>query len=97
MPNWCVNQLHISGPDSDEILDFMTEPKPLLHRQATRAAVKLFLAGVGGVLKPTITMCFDLYPDLVREVGADTAENRVFTRFVTLLISGHDSNQLFYQ
>ncbi len=87
MPNWCVNQLHIDGSDSDEILSFMTEPKPLLHQQAIRAAVKLFLAGVGGLLKPTTAMRFDLYPDLVREVGVDTAENRAFTQFVTLLES----------
>lgn len=85
MPNWCVNQLHLEGPDTDEILDFITDPKPLLHRQATRAAVKLFLAGVGGLLKPTHSVSFPLYPELTQEVGRLNDANQAFTRFVTLL------------
>ncbi|MEZ8191749.1 DUF1281 domain-containing protein [Vibrio sp. 1F279] len=85
MPNWCVNQIHIDGPDSDAIIELMTQPKPLLHQQASRAAAKLFLAGVGGLLKPTYPMSFELYPDLVREVGSSTPENRAFTKFVTLM------------
>ncbi|WP_299142550.1 DUF1281 domain-containing protein [uncultured Vibrio sp.] len=85
MPNWCVNQLHIDGPDSDAIIELMTQPKPQLHQQASRAAAKLFLAGVGGLLKPTYPMSFELYPDLVREVGSSTPENRAFTKFVTLM------------
>ena len=52
MPNWCVNQFHIDGSDSVAIIELMTQPKPLLHQQASRAAAKLFLAGVGGLLKP---------------------------------------------
>lgn len=85
MPNWCVNQLHVSGSDADDIMSFMTEPKPLLHRQATRAAVKLFLAGVGGLLKPTKPMTFDLYPSLIQGVSEATPQNEAFTQFVGML------------
>ncbi|CAK1764430.1 hypothetical protein VCRA2119O147_320039 [Vibrio crassostreae] len=59
MPNWCVNQIHIDGPDSVAIIELMTQPKPLLHQQASRAAAKLFLAGVGGLLKTTYPMTFE--------------------------------------
>jgi hypothetical protein len=65
----------------------MTNPKPLLQRQAVRAAVKLFLAGVGGLLKPVKPMTFELYPELIRGLGANTPENEAFTHFMLLLIS----------
>ncbi|MCD1416871.1 DUF1281 domain-containing protein [Vibrio parahaemolyticus] len=85
MPNWCVNQIHVDGPDAECIEQLLTEPKALLYRQATRAAVKMFLAGVGGVLKPTHPLTFALYPELVLQVGESTEANRAFTRFVSLL------------
>lgn len=85
MPNWCVNQLHLDGPDSADIIKFMTEPTPLLHHQATRAAVKLFLAGVAAILKPTMPLRFESYPDLVQGIGANTPESQAFTQFVTLI------------
>lgn len=67
-------------------MSFMTEPKLLLHRQATRAAVKLFLAGVGGLLKPTKPMIFELYPSLIQGVGVTTPQNDAFTQFVEMLL-----------
>ncbi|MFH4201928.1 DUF1281 domain-containing protein, partial [Acinetobacter baumannii] len=63
----------------------LMEPKPLLHRQATSAAVKMFLAGVGGLLKPTHPKTFAPYPELIQGVGDSTLANRAFTRFVALL------------
>lgn len=26
MPNWCVNQIHVDGPDAAEIEQLLTEP-----------------------------------------------------------------------
>ncbi|HBC3949089.1 TPA: DUF1281 domain-containing protein [Vibrio parahaemolyticus] len=85
MPNWCVNQIHVDGLDAERIEQLLMEPKSLLHRQATSAAVKMFLAGVGGLLKPTHPKTFAPYPELIQGVGDSTLANRAFTRFVTLL------------
>ena len=85
MPNWCVNQIHVSGPDALDVQRLMTEPQTLLYNQATKAAVKLFLAGVGGVLKPTIPMSFDINPSLITGVGDSNEANHAFDAFVTLL------------
>ncbi|ANU39412.1 DUF1281 domain-containing protein [Vibrio scophthalmi] len=85
MPNWCVNQIHVSGPDALDVQRLMTEPQTLLHYDATKAAVKMFLAGVGGLLKPTVPMSFDVYPELIAGIGESNTANHAFDAFVMLL------------
>ncbi|RJX68642.1 DUF1281 domain-containing protein [Vibrio sinensis] len=85
MPNWCVNQIHVSGPDALDVQRLMTEPQTLLHYDATKAAVKMFLAGVGGLLKPTVPMRFDVYPELIAGIGESNIANHAFDAFVMLL------------
>ena len=85
MPNWCVNQIHISGPDALDVERLMTEPQTLLHYDATKAAIKMFLAGIGGLLKPTIPMTFEAYPELISGIGDSNAQNNAFDAFLMLL------------
>ncbi|HBC3474388.1 TPA: DUF1281 domain-containing protein [Vibrio parahaemolyticus] len=85
MPNWCVNQIHVDGPDAAEIEQLLTEPKTLRYHQAMRASVKMFLAGVAGLLKLTHPKAFPLFPELIQGIGESSPENRAFTRFITLL------------
>ncbi|WP_305840138.1 DUF1281 domain-containing protein [Photobacterium leiognathi] len=87
MPNWCANQLFINAkPDViTRLASIVNGQVELTYRRAITASQKLFLAGVAGILKPTVEMVYPPYPELVRGVGALTPENQAFTQWLDLL------------
>ena len=87
MPNWCANRLIINAqPETIETLSQIIRGNvEITYQRAVIASQKLFLAGIGGILKPTETMVYLPYPALVQGIGSSTPENQAFTRWLQLL------------
>ncbi len=54
MFSWCKNRLEITGKsaDIDVMQSWITGTEVPLYRHAIRQAIKLFLAGCAGMIKP---------------------------------------------
>lgn len=60
--------------------------KTLFYRHAFRQAIKLFLAGCAGLLKPVRAVDYAPYPMLTASgTGAQTSPNQAFQHFIELL------------
>ncbi|WP_391528778.1 DUF1281 domain-containing protein [Photorhabdus akhurstii] len=88
MPKGYANRLHITGqPDQLEALQQwgLGDVIPY-YGQAIHQSIKLFVAGCAGLLQPTETTDYPLYPALVAKgTGVDSPENRAFEQWLALL------------
>ncbi|AWK41053.1 DUF1281 domain-containing protein [Photorhabdus laumondii subsp. laumondii] len=88
MPKWYANRLHITGqPDQlDALRQWGLGDRIPYYGQAIHQSIKLFVAGCVGLLQPTETTDFLLYPALVAKgTGGDSPENRAFEQWLALL------------
>jgi hypothetical protein len=91
MPNWGANRLRVSGPEhhvkNARTLIEGGEGVPLYARAAAEG-IQLFLAGCAGLLRPVEKTDYAPYPDLVKDTGSDTPQNRAFSQWVAQLREG---------
>ena len=88
MFSWCHNRLEITGKSVrlDVMQPWITGTEKPLYRHAIRQAIKLFLAGCAGILKPVRAVEYAPYPMLTASgTGAQTSSNQAFQHFIELL------------
>lgn len=88
MFSWCNNRLEVTGKSvCIEIMQaWIAGTETPRYRHAIRQAVKLFLAGCAGILKPIRATEFPAYPLLTGSgVGSSTSPNQAFQHFIELL------------
>ena len=88
MPEWCHNRLEITGKSVclDVMQPWIAGTEKPLYRHAVRQAIKLFLAGCAGILKPVRAVDYAPYPMLTASgTGAQTSPNQAFQHFIELL------------
>ncbi|WP_445375426.1 DUF1281 domain-containing protein [Photorhabdus tasmaniensis] len=88
MPKGYANRLHITGqPDQLAALQqWGLGDRIPYYGQAIHQSIKLFVAGCAGLLQPTETTDYSLYPALVAKgTGVDSPENRAFEQWLALL------------
>ncbi len=88
MFSWCKNRLEITGKsaDIDVMQSWIAGTEVPLYRHAIRQAIKLFLAGCAGMLKPVKATEYRAYPELVSSgTGVGTSPNQAFQHFLELL------------
>lgn len=88
MFSWCNNRLEITGKSVciDVMQDWITGSETPHYRHAIQQAIKLFLAGCAGILKPVKTSSFAAYPALTASgIGSATSSNQAFQHFLELL------------
>jgi hypothetical protein len=88
MFSWCKNRLEITGKSDciNVMQSWITGIEIPLYRHAIRQAIKLFLAGCAGMLKPVKATEYRAYPELVSSgTGVGTSPNQAFQHFLELL------------
>ncbi|WGC20732.1 DUF1281 domain-containing protein [Enterobacter ludwigii] len=88
MFSWCNNRLEITAKSVciDVMQDWIAGTETPRYRHTIRQAIKLFLAGCAGVLKPTKATEYDAYPLLTASgVGSPVPSNVAFQHFLELL------------
>lgn len=79
MFSWCHNRLEITGKSVclDVMQPWIVGTEKPLYRHAIRQAIKLFLAGCAGILKPVRAVEYAPYPMLTASgTGAQTSPTR---------------------
>ncbi|KAA1195683.1 DUF1281 domain-containing protein [Photorhabdus heterorhabditis] len=108
MPKWYANRLHITGqPDQlDALQQWALGDKTPYYGQAIHQSIKLFVAGCAGLLQPTETTDYPLYPALVAKgKGGSSPANRAFEHWLALLkdnvvldeVTSQQINRLYQQ
>lgn len=88
MFSWCKNRLEITAKSVciDVMQSWIAGTETPRYRHAIRQAIKLFLAGCAGILKPTKATEFTAYPMLTAAgTGASTSANQAFQHFLELM------------
>jgi len=88
MFSWCQNRLEVTGKSVclDVMQPWIAGTEKPLYRHAVRQAIKLFLAGCAGILKPVRAVDYAPYPMLTASgTGAQTSPNQAFQHFIELL------------
>ncbi|AUX71602.1 DUF1281 domain-containing protein [Erwinia pyrifoliae] len=88
MFSWCHNRLDITGKSVciDVMQSWIVGTETPRYRHAIRQAIKLFLAGCAGILKPVKATTYPAYPALTASgLGAQTSANHAFQHFLELL------------
>ncbi|MFP1887056.1 DUF1281 domain-containing protein [Lonsdalea quercina] len=88
MFSWCHNRLEITGKSVclDVMQSWIAGTEKPLYRHAIRQAIKLFLAGCAGILKPIRDVEYAPYPMLTASgIGSPTSPNQAFQYFIELL------------
>ncbi len=88
MPKCYANRLHITGqPDQlDALRQWGLGDRIPYYGQAIHQSIKLFVAGCAGLLQPTETTDYPLYPALVAQGKGDgSPENQAFEQWLALL------------
>ncbi|EBY8685156.1 DUF1281 domain-containing protein [Salmonella enterica] len=88
MFSWCNNRLDITGKSVclDVMQSWISGTETPLYRHAIRQAIRLFLAGCAGLLKPVKATEYAPYPQLVSVgTGSSVAPNQAFQHFLELL------------
>lgn len=88
MFSWCNNRLEITASSAriEEIQSWICGTGTPRYRHAIQQAIRLFLAGCAGILKPVKTTEFVAYPLLTSSgTGASTSTNQAFQHFVEIL------------
>jgi len=88
MFSWCKNRLEITAKSVcvDVMQAWIAGIETPRYRHAIRQAIKLFLAGCAGILKPTKAMEYAAYPLLTAAgVGSSVPSNLAFQHFLELL------------
>lgn len=85
---WCNNRLDITGKSVclDVMQSWLAGTETPLYRHAIRQAIRLFLAGCAGLLKPVKATEYGAYPLLTASgTGSTVATNQAFQHFLELL------------
>ncbi|HEY2453782.1 MAG TPA: DUF1281 domain-containing protein [Scandinavium sp.] len=88
MFSWCQNRLEVTGKSVciEVMQSWVAGTEKPRYRHAIRQAIRLFLAGCAGILRPVKTTTFDIYPLLTEAgTGSQTAPNQAFQHFLELL------------
>lgn len=88
MFSWCKNRLEITAKSFcvDVMQSWIAGTETPHYRHAIRQAIKLFLAGCAGILKPTKATEYAAYPLLTAAgVGSSVPSNLAFQHFLELL------------
>ncbi|WP_299021251.1 DUF1281 domain-containing protein [uncultured Photobacterium sp.] len=95
MPNWCNNKLIITGDEKhlDYIENVINGTIQSYQKAARDMSIKIFIAGVIGILKPTKVCKFDPYPALVSNGGGeDNTANQAFQQWIDMLNANAELN-----